>query len=330
MQLINDIIDISKLEAKQLSVKKTECNLSEIFQNSVETFRKSELLKKKPKINLILSLPGIRSEIKVLSDYNRFQQVLDNLLSNAIKYTESGTVETGYSIKTYDGKDVIEVFVRDTGMGIPKDMTELIFDPFRQVEEGSYHVGTGLGLSISKGIIELLGGMIWLNTELNKGTTFYFSIPYDIPEKVTGKAGTFVTSSLDLSGKNIIIAEDDFNSFFFLKILLEGQNANILRAENGMELWEMVQKRVPDLILLDISMPVMTGFEFLEEMKSKGLNTKIIAQTAYAMPFEKERCLMAGCQGYISKPIKKKKLFDEISRVLEMETTKSAEVKERN
>lgn len=92
----------------------------------------------------------------------------------------------------------------------------------------------------------------------------------------------------------------------------------------------MVQKRIPDLILLDISMPVMTGFEFLEEIKSKGLNTKIIAQTAYAMPFEKERCLMAGCHGYISKPIKKNKLFDEISRVLAMETTKSAEVTESN
>ncbi len=320
MQLIDDIIDISKLETQQLSINKSECNLSEILRNSVEAFSKSELLEKKPEINLVLSLPPAHNEIKVFSDSNRLQQVLDNLISNAIKYTERGTVEIGYSIKNNEEKKFIEVFVKDTGIGIPVEMSEVIFDRFRQVEEGSFHEGTGLGLSISKGIIELLGGKIWLKSELKKGTTFYISIPYDITETINTKTDVLSRQQLDLTGKTIIIAEDDYNSFFFLKLLLAGQNAKILWAENGMDLLEIVQRNLPDLILLDISMPLMNGFEFLEEMKSRGLNPKIIAQTAYAMPYEKERCIMAGCHGYISKPIIKATLFKEITRVLEMET----------
>lgn len=325
MQLINDIIDISKLEAQQLSVKNAECKLHEIFINSIETFRKSELLRRKPEIKLILSIPPDQEKVIFLSDCLRLQQVLDNLISNAIKYTESGTVETGYSIKSYEGNPVIEVYVKDTGIGIPADMRDLIFDRFRQVEEGRFHEGAGLGLSISKGIIELLGGRIWLESELNIGTTFYFSIPYNILKTIDNKTEDVVGKQFDLSGKTIIIAEDDYNSFVYLKILLEGKNANILHAENGMVLLEMVQKNLPDLILLDISMPEMTGFEFLEEMRSRGIKTNVIAQTANAMPYEKEKCLMAGCNGYISKPFTKAKLFNEIDRIMSTETSSPTE-----
>lgn len=325
MQLINDIIDISKLEAQQLSVKNVECDLPEIFINSIETFRKSELLRRKPEIKLVLSLPPVQERVIFLSDCFRLQQVLDNLISNAIKYTERGTVETGYHIKSYAGKPVIEAYVRDTGIGIPAEMRDLIFDRFRQVEEGRFHEGAGLGLCISKGIIELLGGRIWLESELNTGTTFYFSMPYNIPINLDNKTEEDGGKQFDLSGKNIIIADDDYNSFVYLKILLEGQNANISQAENGMVLLEMVEKNLPDLILLDISMPEMTGFEFLEEMHSRGLKTNIIAQTANAMPYEKEKCLQAGCNGYISKPFTRGKLFNEIGRILAIETPEPAE-----
>jgi signal transduction histidine kinase/CheY-like chemotaxis protein len=316
LQLITDILDLSKLEAKQLTISSSECSLSEIFINSTESFRKSELLLKKPEIELILKFPAAYKKIKFLSDRIRVQQVLDNLLTNAIKYTEKGKVETGCSIRSEDGKEVIEIYVKDTGIGISGEMSNLVFERFRQVEEGRYHEGAGLGLSISKGIVDLLGGKIWFVSEINAGSTFYFTIPYIIPEALPVKAVKIREVLTQLNGKNIIIAEDDYNSFRYLQLLLSGQNSNIMHAENGRVLMNMVQNSLPDLILLDINMPIMSGFEFLSEMESAGLNIKIIAQTAYAMPDEKERCLRAGCHGYISKPIKKAELFSVINTVL--------------
>jgi signal transduction histidine kinase len=316
LQLINDIIDLSKLEAKQLTISRTECSLSELFLNSTESFRKSELLLKKPGIELILNFPEEYNEIKFLSDFIRVQQVLDNLLSNAIKYTSSGMVETGCIIKSEDGREVIEIYVKDTGIGISEEMSELVFERFRQVEEGRYHEGAGLGLSISKGIVDLLGGKIWFVSELLVGSTFYFTIPYLIPDTqpiMAMKTGR-IPSLID--GKSIIIAEDDYYSYRYLQLLFRGSNVQILRAENGKVLMNILQNFIPDLILLDINMPVMSGFEVLAEIKKAGLKTKIIAQTAYAMPEEKERCLSAGCHGYISKPIKKDDLFKVINTVL--------------
>lgn len=316
LQLINDIIDLSKIEAKQLTIAKSVCSLSEMFLNSTESFRKSELLLKKPGIELVLKYPAAYKEIKFVSDRIRVQQVLDNLISNAIKYTLKGKIETGCAIKTEDGREVIEIYVKDTGIGISKEMSDVIFERFRQVEEDVYHEGVGLGLSISKGIVELLGGKIWFVSELEVGSTFYFTIPYIIPEtshvKVV-KTGEVLTQ---IRGKSIIIAEDDYNSYRYLQLLLRGQDAKLMHAENGSVLMKMIKKSMPDLILLDINMPVMSGFEVLAEMKKEGLNTKIIAQTAYAMPEEKERCLSAGCHGYISKPIKKDDLFTVINTVL--------------
>jgi hypothetical protein len=316
LQLINDIIDLSKIEAKQLSVNLSECNLSDLLSNSIESFRKSELLLKKPEIKLVLNLPEEIDRVKFLSDGVRIQQVLDNLVSNAIKYSLRGRIDVGCEIIRNNGNDAIEIYVKDTGIGISPGMQEIVFERFRQVEESRYHEGAGLGLSISKGIVELLGGKIWFTSEVNIGSTFYFTIPYIIAKDnidVTPKSSVFMP---DLKGKRVLIAEDDYNSYRFLELIIKRQNAEISHAENGKILLNMLEARMPDLILLDINMPVMNGFEVLEEMKRRGLKTKIIAQTAYAMPDEKERCLCSGCHGYISKPIKKEELFNVINEVL--------------
>ncbi len=316
LQLINDIIDLSKLEAKQLTISNSVCNLREIFINSIESFHKSELLKNKSGLKLTLKLPAAYNQIKFLSDKIRIQQVLDNLISNAIKYTEKGKIEIGCLIRPEEGREIIEISVKDSGIGISEDMSNLVFERFRQVEEGKFHEGAGLGLSISKGIIELMGGKIWFVSEINAGTTFYFTIPYIKPETNVAVRIRKKEELAYLKGKNIIIAEDDYNSYRYLQLLLTGQKANVMHAENGKVLLNMLKESIPDLILLDINMPVMSGFEFLTKMHSEGLNTKIIAQTAYAMPDEKEMCLKSGCHGYISKPIKKDELFQVINSVL--------------
>lgn len=316
LQLINDIIDLSKIEAKQLSINLSECNLSGILSNSFESFRKSELLLKKPEIKLQLNLSEEVDKIMVISDALRVQQVLDNLISNAIKYSLRGRIDVGCNIISSSGKKVIEIYVKDTGIGILPEMQEIVFERFRQVEAGRHHEGAGLGLSISKGIVELLGGKIWLTSEVNEGSTFYFTIPYNIAKKNIDEAPKSGAAIPDLKEIRVFIAEDDYNSYRFLELIMKRQNALISHAENGEILLNMLEAGMPDLILLDINMPVINGFEVLEEIKRRGLKTKIIAQTAYAMPDEKERCLSSGCHGYISKPIKKEELFRVINEVL--------------
>ena len=267
-------------------------------------------------ITLVLNLPEEVDRIKFITDGVRVQQVLDNLISNAIKYTLRGRIEVGCVIHRNNNNEAIEIYIKDTGIGISPKMQEIVFERFRQVEEGRHHEGAGLGLSISKGIVELLGGKIWVTSEVNAGSTFYFTIPYTIAKKNIDEAPKSGVAIPDLKGKRVFIAEDDYNSYRFLELIIKRQNALISHAENGEILLNMLESEMPDLILLDINMPVMNGFEVLEEIKKRGLNTKIIAQTAYAMPDEKERCLSSGCHGYISKPIKKEELFRVINEVL--------------
>jgi PAS domain S-box-containing protein len=315
LQIINDIIDISKLDAKQFSINLSECNLDEIFRNSFETCLRSELLAQKSSLDLAIDIPDNIHDLVLVSDYHRFQQVLDNLLINAVKYTHQGRIEMGYNVIEDQGNMVVKVFVKDTGIGIPDNMNNLIFERFRQVEEGRFHEGAGLGLSISKGIVNLLGGKIWFESIHGKGTTFYFTVPYIVPEVKHDTPGKKVDKIPDLIGRSVIIAEDDYNSFYYLKLLVEEMNATVIHAENGLVLMDLLAQKIPDLILLDINMPLFSGFECLEKMKSSGIKTHIIAQTAYAMQDERERCIGAGCDAYISKPIKKSDFLDVINTV---------------
>ncbi|MBK9390910.1 MAG: response regulator [Bacteroidetes bacterium] len=315
LNIINDIIDISKIEAKQLSITLSEFNLSDIFRISLDSFRNSELLKAKSEINLTIRIDERLKHTKIISDRYRIQQVLDNLISNSIKYTEKGEIETGFRIVDENGTDMIEAWVKDTGIGIPDELHEIIFERFRQADENKFHEGAGLGLSITKGIIDLLNGKIWFASIIKQGTTFYFKIPLVISENKPLSEMKTASGVPDLHGKTVIIAEDDYNSFYYLRLLLKNLNANVLHAENGSVLMRLVDHKVPDLILLDINMPVMSGYQCLDELKRLGIKTKIIAQTAYAMSSEREKCLQSGCDGYISKPITKTDLYTELFNV---------------
>jgi PAS domain S-box-containing protein len=315
MHIIDDIIDLSKLEAKQISVTPSPCNICSLMNTTVESFRSMEILTGKPELELTFKMPPGGAIPPVETDPVRLQQVLDNLITNAIKYTDSGLIETGVTLKETGEIRYLEFYVKDTGKGIAKDKLEIVFERFRQIEENEYHEGAGLGLSIAKGLVELLGGSIWVASELGAGTTFSFSIPFipALPQKTIMQTSS--GKKIDLSGMKILIAEDDDDSYYFLYHLLKNTGARLSRAEDGEVLMKMIPGNIPDLLLLDINMPAKTGYKCLSEIREKKYTFKIIAQTAYAMADEKRRCLEAGCDGYLAKPFTKNGLLESITAI---------------
>lgn len=316
LHIINDIVDISKLEVNQLRLNNENVKLHDIFIQSIALFENSSPFTEKKDVELILNFPVSIDEFKVYSDSYRIRQILDNLLMNAIKYTNTGSIELGYTLTEKASSFLLFVYINDTGIGIPEDKKNIIFKRFRQVEENHYREGTGLGLSITKGIIDLMGGEIDFESKVGVGSKFYFTLELEKAKEVQlmNKNGT--NSIPNLKDMHIYIAEDDLTSFFLIKEYLYESNAKISHAHDGKMLLDMLEKEVPDILLLDINMPKVDGYACLEEIKKKNYPVKIIAQTAYAMENEKERCLASGCHGYVSKPINPVKLYREIQNVL--------------
>jgi len=178
MAIINDIMDISKIESDQLQLELNEVNINKTLTEIVEIHRESSQLLLKKNLDLKLNLPTLNEDIYLMTDENRFTQIINNLIGNALKFTNSGYVEVGYNVINSEGKTNIEFYVKDTGCGIEKDKFKLVFDRFSQAGEKDFKTGNGLGLSICKGLMNLLGGDIWLESEFGKGTTFYFNLRY--------------------------------------------------------------------------------------------------------------------------------------------------------
>lgn len=177
LRIINDIIDISKIEAGQLRITKSRFNVNEVINTISQKYQNPNVVERKDAVDLIIHTPEKTRDIQLRTDVQRLEQILDNLIINAFKFTDKGKVELGYNLKAKEGAGFLEFFVKDTGKGIPEDKKGIIFERFRQVEEDVYHEGAGLGLSICKGILLLLDGDIWFNSEEGKGTTFYFTLP---------------------------------------------------------------------------------------------------------------------------------------------------------
>ena len=315
LNIINDIVDLSKLEVNQLNIINKPVMLNEIFTQSVEVLKNNPLFIEKEEIDLIVDLPQNIQDIRVNADPYRICQIIDNLLGNAVKYTEKGHVELSVSADISEDLVHLEVHVRDTGSGIPDHKKDIIFERFRQVEENNYREGAGLGLSIIKGLIELMGGKVGVKSIEGEGSDFFFSL--DLLRNVKERDIMINQEKLipDLKGIHVIVAEDDQTSFYLIKEYLSETNAKVEQAQDGNKLMSMLEERVPDLILLDINMPGKNGYECLKEIREKAYSCKIIAQTAYAMENEKERCLNSGCHAYVSKPIDPETLYQEILRV---------------
>jgi PAS domain S-box-containing protein len=251
LQIIDDIVDLSKLELDQARVSKSEANLHAIFERSIEILKKGVLLEQKPSIELVLNLPEKNKDLRVFTDSNRVQQILDNLLSNAIKFSERGVVEVGYKLVWKQSETVIEVYVKDEGCGIPENRKKIIFERFRQGDEEHFVEGTGLGLSICKGLVVLLGGEIRFTSVEGMGSTFYFTIPYSDNEVDVMDDSSFALIEKSLEHKTILIAEDNYNSFLYLKKLLEDEKVMVSHALNGSSMMNMLDDIEPDIVIMD-------------------------------------------------------------------------------
>ncbi|MFP4556079.1 MAG: ATP-binding protein [Bacteroidales bacterium] len=307
LNLIDDIIDIAKIESGGLSISTTGCNphiilneVASMFSSKLNMLNKSEV-----KIQVSNHLP---KDVLILSDSTRVKQILVNLMSNALKFTHKGYVEIGASIEDYER---IKFYVKDTGIGIEPKNIKVIFEAFRQANDeiAPNYGGNGLGLPISKNLANLLNGDIWVESEIGKGSIFYFTIPYD-PVFEVKKVENVQPSLNDKNGliqeasnNTILIAEDDNSNYYYLREYLSRFNLRILRAENGLQAIDMCKKNDIDLVFMDIQMPLKNGYEATKAIKAIKPNQIIIAQTAYVLAGERERCLNAGFNEYLAKPL---------------------------
>ena len=322
--LIDDIIDIAKIEAHQLTISKSDCNITTICIELLNMFNELKNRKNKEHIILTLNPESIKNFIIIDTDGKRLRQILNNLLENALKYTCDGYIEFGFTRNESD----IQFYVKDSGIGIPEEKFDYIFERFSQINLSTNigFGGTGLGLAITKNLVKLLGGKIWLESELNVGTTFYFTIPYnkikieaysDENTNAKRKASNSLIT-YDWSGKKILIAEDEDLNFKVLESVLSKTKAQLLRANNGIEAVNIFKENQINLVLMDIQMPDMDGYSATQEIKKINSRVPVVAQTSFAMEGEKEKCLLVGCNDYLSKPLNLNELLLKIDKYINL------------
>jgi PAS domain S-box-containing protein len=324
INLIDDIIDFAKIESDQVNILQDDFSLNNLLNQVQSSFLTSRLKRDKSRVRIITkkSFPDEKSFIR--TDPTRLRQVLTNLVGNAIKFTHKGYIEFGYNLE--DSKTLL-FYVKDTGIGIEKEKLQLIFERFMQADSSPSrkYGGSGLGLAISKGLVELLNGKMWAESTLNEGSTFYFTIPYKpviriFEERLENKQSR---ANYQWEGRLFLIAEDDKFSYKFLEGFLKQTRAEVLRAADGREAVEICRTNPNiDLVLMDIQMPEMNGLEATEEIKKFNRNLPVIAQTANAISEERQRCLEAGCDDFITKPVNITELYAKINKWLSVNSTK--------
>jgi hypothetical protein len=316
--IINDILDLSKIEANKMKVIFQEVALAEILTDSKILL---DLQAKEKGIILNIALDDNLPEI-IRTDPLRLRQTLINIIGNAIKFTSKGSVDVSIHLKSVtDGHYFLEFVIKDSGLGISQDQVEKLFAPFSQgdITSKRKYGGTGLGLVISKRFANLLGGDVVLaQTELGKGSTFSITIdPGVIHSKLTAKKNepevtAFQGASLSLDGIKVLLVEDSPDNQMLISRLLKLAGATVETASDGKEAVETANKNNYDVLLMDLQMPVMDGYEATAMLRKEGYNGRIIALTAHALNEERERCLKSGFDDHLSKPINRELLIQRV------------------
>ncbi len=317
LSIINDIIDISKITSGDLKLIEETFDINQLANEINYYFQQQIILKgKEEKIQFILNTP-LENSLLIKGDKNRIRQIIQNLLDNAIKFTYEGIIEWGFKVNN----EFLEFYIKDTGIGIEPEKQQLIFENFRQVEmhDTRRYGGLGLGLSICKGLIKLMGGEIWLESEPGKGSTFYFSIPLKKNQQ-TYKPSTTTNIKFKLKDSPLIlIVEDSPENAFLLQEYLIQWGARVIHAHNGHEAIKKLNLH-PDisLLLLDILLPDISGYELFVEIKKRFPKLPIIAQTAYVLMEDKKKILEMGFDGFLEKPINQEALKQTLFAVFEI------------
>ncbi len=317
LNIINDIMSISKVESGQMEVSVSESNVNE--QNDyIYTFFKPEAELKGLQFSIKNSLAD--KDAIIFTDREKLYAILTNLVKNAIKFTPKGSIEFGYEKKG----NYLEFFVKDSGIGIPKEKQQFIFERFRQGSESlsRNYEGAGLGLSISKAYVEMLGGSIWIDSETGIGSVFYFTLPYNVglPDENQLKTKTMeevaeIHRNPEISGLKILIADDDELSRMLITLAVKKMTKELLTAETGLQALEACQNHSDiDLVIMDVKMPDMDGYEATRQIRKLNTKVVIVIQTAFALSGDREKALEAGCTDYISKPYSIASLVDVIKK----------------
>lgn len=315
LTIVEDLFDITLIESGTSTIRNREVNLHTMLKELCEFVKIEQYNSNKSNLELNHTIPHGAKDLFINTDQPKLNQILTNLLKNAIKFTEDGHIKYGYEINSVNDKSMLKFYVEDTGIGIHKDKHELIFDMFRQGDDSHTRRfgGTGIGLSIAKRLVQFLGGEMWLESEVGKGSVFYFTIPYEEIEQIDVKSNEEIIQEKYniLKEKTILIVEDDETSYEYLKVVLEEYGTNIIWAKDGKSSIVYCKENPNiDMVLMDINMPEMNGYEATKEIKKFSPNLPVIAQTAFAIAGDREKAIDAGCDDYISKPIDRNELLD--------------------
>lgn len=327
LQIIESIFDVSLLQAKEAKVKIEQFSLTDLFA-TLQQYVKTELKKHNKKdLNVhLVNFPDSK-ELFVESDRTKVTQVLTNLLNNAIKYTEKGQIEYGYKIEEAN----VLFYVSDTGIGISPEHKGIVFDIFRQVEDLQFDLqsGVGLGLAICKEISILLEAELWLESEKDIGSNFYFRLSnVVVPEKHHDKQVQNLSKPPLLFRGTILVVEDIEFNYLLIEEILAPTSAKVIWAKNGAEAVKMVREKIKiDLILMDIKMPVMDGYEAMKQIQEIKPDIPVIAQTAYAFEEDRKKINENGFKDYISKPIDKTILYHILNRFIRRDTENNGTIK---
>lgn len=310
LQLINNIIDLSKIESRQINLNWANYNLNGILTVLFEKFYGLKNSINKSHITLQVQKALSDKDALLFTDAKRLEQLLSNILDNAVKFTNEGSIEFGY--QTIENESAIEIYVKDTGIGIPENALKDIFMSFRQIDgsDTRQYGGTGLGLTISHRLTEVLGGKIRVESMENEGTCFYIQFPFSLEKEDELQK----ENHYNWSGKKILIVDDQRNNFTYFKTAIEHTQAQIFWAKNGIEAISLCESVKVDIVLMDIQMPVMNGYEATKRIKNRNAAIPIIGQTAFVEKENKTKAFAAGCDDYIVKPVKTKTLLDSINK----------------
>jgi CheY-like chemotaxis protein len=331
MMLINDIIDLARIESGQLRLHRGNVDIHAMLNSIYATFRQRAKVEKGNDVSIILSVPDNIEQLLIIADENRLIQIFNNLMGNGLKFTNRGYVEFGYTLKG----DFVRFYVRDTGIGIVHEKHSIIFDQFRQADENvsKKYGGTGLGLTICKRLVEAMGGEIGIVSDPGDGAEFFFTIPYvPVEDDLLEIEKTSVTDEemvieitpdkkYEWPDKMILLVDDSSSAHLQLRKFLEKTGVMVISARTGKSARELLRKRTDiSMVIMDVQMPGLNSKSFVQEIKKEGIKVPIIAQSPAGDDVQKEELLNAGYDDLVLKPVKREDLLDKMDRFLNQKT----------